>query len=130
MAQFGLDQINDPRLSKIVFYPDANELFSQQGIPDGITVVFKDKSKKRGGFRYVYTLADVRIEVDAANPGEELIPLNPLDVEIVGRISEVVRNKGMAFLHDSVFSRTLFGIESNYVEENPSLVREYEDGEF
>lgn len=129
MAQFGLDQINDPRLSKIVFYPDANELFSQQGIPDGITVVFKDKSKKRGGFRYVYTLADVRIEVDAANPGEELIPLNPLDVEIVGRISEVVRNKGMAFLHDSVFSRTLFGIESNYVEENPSLVREYEDGD-
>ena len=129
LATFGLNQINDPALVKIIFYPDANELFSQQGIPDGITVVFKNKLKKEKGFKYIYSLGELRIEVYAANPGEELMPLNPLDVEIVGRINEVVRKKELAFLHDSIFPRTLFGIESNFVEENPELVREYEEGD-
>ena len=130
LATFGLNQINDPALSKIVFYPDANELFSQQGIPDGISIVFKNRAKKIGGFKYVYSVEDRRIEVDAANPGEDLMPLNPLDVEIVGRINRVVREQGLAFMHDSVFPRTLFGIESNFVEENPELVREYEEGDY
>ena len=129
LAQFGLDQINDIRLSKIVFYPDANELFSQQGIPDGITVVFKDKSKKNKGFRYVYRMGDLRIEVDASNPGDELMPLNPLDVEIVRRINDVVKGRGISFLHDSVYPRTLFGIESDFVENNPTKVREYNEGD-
>ena len=129
LATFGLNQINDPALVKIVFYPDANELFSQQGIPDGITVVFKNRLKKEKGFKYIYSLGELRIEVNAANPGEELMPLNPLDVEIVGRINEVVRKNNLAFLHESIFPRTLFGIESNFVEENPELVREYEEGD-
>ena len=130
LATFGLKQINDTSLVKIVFYPNANDLFSQQGIPDGISVVFKDKTKKTKGFRYIYSLEDKRIDVEASNPGEELMPLNPLDVEIVGRINEVVRDKDIAFLHDSVFPRTLFGIESSFVEENPNLVREYEKGDY
>ena len=129
MAQFGLDQINDPRLSKLVFYPDANELFKQQGIPDGISVVFKDKTKKSKGFRYIYCMADTRIEVDASNPGEELMPLNPIDVEIVNRINRCVKDNGFSFLHDSVLSQKLFAIESNFVEENPNLVREYNEGD-
>ena len=129
LAAFGLNQINDSTLEKIIYYPDANELFSQQGIPDGITVVFKNKSKKEKGFKYIYSLGDTRIEVNAANPGEELMPLNPLDVEIVGRINEIVKKNGLHFLHDSIFPRTLFGIESNFVEENPNLVKEYKDGD-
>ena len=129
MAQFGLDQINDPKLSKIIFYPNANELFTQQGIPDGISVVFKDRAKKSGGFRYIYCTDGTRIEVDAANPGEELMPLNPLDVNIVGRINNVVNDLHLAFLHNSVLSQKLFAIESSFVEENPTLVREYNDGD-
>ena len=129
MTQFGLDQINDPRLSKIIFYPNANELFTQQGIPDGISIVFKDRAKKSSGFRYIYCTDGTKIEVDAANPGEELMPLNPLDVNIVGRINNVVNVLNLAFLHDSVLSQKLFAIESSFVEENPTLVREYNDGD-
>ena len=129
VAQFGLEQINDVRLSKLVFYPNANELFTQQGISDGISIVLKERKKKIAGFRYIYCNEGKRIEVDAPNPGEELMPLNPLDVDIVGKINNVVEKYDLAYLHDSVFPRTLFGIESSFVEENPKLVREYCDGD-
>ena len=129
LAQFGLEQINDVRLNKLIFYPDANELFTQQGIPDGISIVMKERKKKTAGFKYIYCNAGNRIEVDAPNPGEELMPLNPLDVDIVGKIKNVVEKRDFAYLHDSVFPRTLFGIESNFVEENPQLVREYYAGD-
>ncbi len=128
LATFGLQQINDPHLAKVVFYPDANELFAQQGIPDGISIVFKDKKKTSKGFKYVYSLDGVRQEVNATNPGKELMPLNPVDVEIVNNVNQVVKQLGIKYLNDSIFPRTLFGIESNFVEENPSLVREYNSG--
>ena len=129
LANFGLNQINDPALAKIIFYPDANELFSQQGIPDGISIVFKDKAKTTSGFKYIYKIAGISNIVDAANPGEDLMPLNPLDVDIVGKINAVIKSKDLAFLHASVMPRTLFGIESNFVEENPTLVKEFEEGQ-
>ncbi|MFC2759924.1 Eco57I restriction-modification methylase domain-containing protein [Hallella multisaccharivorax] len=125
LASFGMEQINDPHLAKIVFYPDANELFSQQGIPDGISIVMKDMRKKSQGFRYIYSLDGTRIEVDSPNPGEELMPLNPLDVDIVSKINEVVSERSLEYLHDSVLSQKLFGIESDFVEVHPDLVREY-----
>ena len=125
LASFGMEQINDPHLAKIVFYPDANELFSQQGIPDGISIVMKDMRKKSQGFRYIYSLDGTRIEVDSPNPGEELMPLNPLDVDIVSKINEVVSERSLEYLHDSVLSQKLFGIESDFVDVHPDLVREY-----
>ena len=125
LGNFGLEQINDPHLRKIIFYPNANELFSQQGIPDGISIVMKDSRKKTTGFTYVYSIDGRRIEVEALNPGEDLMPLNPLDVDVVGKINSFVISNNLAYLHDSIFPRTLFGIESNFVEKNPSLVYEY-----
>lgn len=35
-----------------------------------------------------------------------------------------------ACLHDSVLSQKLFAIESDFVERNPTLVREYNDGDY
>lgn len=125
LATFGLEQINDPHLAKIVFYPDANELFTQQGISDGISLVVKDNKKTTEGFKYVYTIKGNRQEVDASNPGEELMPLNPVDVKIVNSVSQIVSERHLDYLNKSIFARTLFGIESNFVEENPTLVREY-----
>lgn len=130
LATFGLEQINDPHLAKIIFYPDANELFTQQGISDGISIVVKDMQKKTPCFKYVYAVNGKRQEVDASNPGEELMPLNPLDVEIVNNVNREVKERGWVYLNKSIFARTLFGIESNFVEENPSLVREYVEGDF
>ena len=126
LTGFGLEQINDIHLQKVVFYPNANELFSQQGIPDGISIVMKDSRKDTKGFTYVYSIDNNRIEVDALNPGEELMPLNPLDVKVVGKIKSFVSENNLTYLHDSVFPRTLFGIESSFVEEHPLLVRKYE----
>ena len=126
LTGFGLEQINDIHLQKVVFYPNANELFCQQGIPDGISIVMKDSRKDTRGFTYVYSIDNNRIEVDALNPGEELMPLNPLDVKVVGKIKSFVSENNLTYLHDSVFPRTLFGIESSFVEEHPLLVRKYE----
>ena len=85
----------------------------------------KDSRKKTTGFTYVYSIDGRRIEVEALNPGEDLMPLNPLDVDVVGKINSFVISNNLAYLHDSIFPRTLFGIESNFVEKNPSLVYEY-----
>ena len=128
MEQFGLEQINDPHLKRVEFYPDANEVFEKVGLPDGISVVLKDMSKTTPGFVYVYTKEGLSHESVLDNPGEELLPLNPLDISIVNSINKIVEEKGFSYLHDSVMSRCLFSIESNFVEENPELVREYDEG--
>ena len=130
LDQFGLDQINDKHLKRVEFYPDANEVFEKVGLPDGISIVLKDMSKVENGFEYVYTEKHNSIIVHAENPGKELMPLNPLDVSIVEKLNEVVEEKGFKFLHDAVLPRSLFSIESNFVEENPTLVREYEGDMF
>lgn len=128
LEQFGLQQINDPHVSRIEFFPDANDVFEKVGLPDGISIVLKDMNKTTAGFTYVYTDKGVSRESHAINPGENLMPLNPSDVSIVDNINRIVNERGFAFLHDSVLSQKLFGIESSFVEENPNLVKEYDEG--
>ena len=128
LEQFGLQQINDVHLRRIEFFPDANDVFEKVGLPDGISVVLKDMNKTTPGFTYVYTDKGVSRESHAINPGENLMPLNPSDVSIVDNINRIVNERGFAFLHDSVLSQKLFGIESSFVEENPDLVKEYDEG--
>ena len=128
MEQFGLEQINDTHLKRIEFFPDANEVFEKVGLPDGISIVLKDMSKTEPGFTYVYTKDGISHESILNNPGEDLLPLNPFDITIVNNINRIVEERGFTYLHDSVMSRCLFSIESNFVEENPELVREYDEG--
>ena len=61
------------------------------------------------------------------NPGEELISLNPQDGSVVAKVLSFVAKNKLGFLHDRVFPRDLFGIESNFVENNPSKVRSLTD---
>ena len=63
------------------------------------------------------------------NPGDSLMPLNPADSSIVKSIEKFVEDNKLKMLHDSVLSQKLFSIESSFVEDNPTLVREYSDGE-
>ena len=49
--------------------------------------------------------------------------LNPQDGAVVRKVSDFVLKNNIEYIHDRVFPRTLFGIESNYVEENPTKVR-------
>ncbi|MDY0236917.1 MAG: Eco57I restriction-modification methylase domain-containing protein [Gudongella sp.] len=127
MAQFGLNQINDITLERIDFYPDSEEIFKDVAIADGITMVYKNKNKQTSGFTYVYHKDGKQTSVFMENPGENLIPLNPKDRIIVQKVATFVENHLLAYIHDRVFPRNLFGIESNFVENNPSLVRELND---
>lgn len=54
------------------------------------------------------------------------MPLNPLDIDIVAKINQTVTNREFVYLHDGILPRSLFSIESDFVEKNPTLVREYE----
>lgn len=128
MEQFGLAQINDPHLSLLEFFPDSEDIFERVGIADGLSIVFKDMNKTTNGFNYIYSKNGIRIQAYTENPGENLMPLNPYDVAIVDSIKKVV-NERFVYMHNSVLSQKLFSIESDFVEKNPDLVREYIDGD-
>ena len=127
MEQFGLDQINDQHLKLLKFFPVSNDVFQDIGIADGISIVLKDMLKNTPGFTYIYSLNGDDISVQANNPGNDLFPLNPFTKEIVARLDAFI--KKYACLHESVLSQKLFSIESDFVEKNPSLVREFNEGD-
>ena len=124
LEEFGINQINDTHLKKVEYFPNANDIFEKVGLPDGITIVLKDMSKSEKGFEYVYTTNNDSFSTEVDNPGEELMPLNPSDISIISQINKVVTEHNFKYLHDSVLSRSLFSIESNFVEENPDKIRE------
>ena len=127
MEQFGLAQINDPHLKLLKFFPDSTEIFKDVGIADGLSIVLKDALKKTAGFNYVYSLKGVDIAMKADNPGEDLFPLNPLSNQIVTQLDKLIEQ--YSCLHDSILPRSIFSIESDFVENNPTLVREYQEGD-
>ena len=128
LDKFGLVQINDNHLALLEFFPCSTDIFKDVTIADGLSIVLKDMNKTQSGFKYVYSKNGNKIEIDASCPGNTLFSLNPRDVEIVKKLDEIISK--YACLHDSVLSQKLFGIESDFVEKNPSLVREYNDGDY
>lgn len=128
MSQFGIDQINDIHLERLDFYADANDIFKDVAIADGISIVFKNMAKTTPGFIYVYHKKGKAISLHMDNPGKELISLNPQDGSVVAKTMSFIERNGIGFLHDRVFPRDLFGIESNFVENNPSMVRLLTEG--
>ncbi|WP_288865639.1 Eco57I restriction-modification methylase domain-containing protein [uncultured Alistipes sp.] len=127
LEQFGLKQINDPHLCLMQYFPNSAEVFKEVGIADGLSIVMKDMAKTEKGFKYIYYKNGKRVSINATNPGDKLFALNPLDNKIVKCIDEVIEK--YACLHDSVLSQKLFSIESDFVEKNSQLVREYNQGD-
>lgn len=109
------------------FFPQSTDVFKDVAIADGLSIVLKDMGKREKGFIYRYSKEGKAITIHADNPGEDLFPLNPNDDEIVRKLDKVIKENGC--LHDAVLSQKLFGIESDFVEKNPSLVREYNEGD-
>ena len=128
LEKFGLAQINDCHLMMLEFFPYSTDVFKDVAIADGLSIVLKDMDKTENGFTYRYSKESKVISIHADNPGEDLFPLNPNDDEIVRKLDRAIKKYGC--LHDSVLPRSLFGIESDFVEKNPSLVREYNDGDY
>ena len=128
MEDFGLAQINDQRLRRIDFYPDSTDVFSSVAIGDGISIVCKDMRKTTPGFEYVYHKNGTVLTSHLDPPGNELIPLNPRDGTILKKVNVFSAKHKFPCLNDRVLPRSLFGIESDFVEKNPRLVRPYKPG--
>lgn len=127
LASFGLEQINDKTLQKIDFYPDSQEVFKDVAIADGLSMVLKNKNKLEGGFVYVYHKNKDIYILNIKNPGLDLLPLNPNDIPIIDKVTSFVEKYQLRYLHDRILPRSLFGIESDFVEKNPSLIKEYSE---
>lgn len=128
LTQFGLATINDPKLARLDFYPNSKELFSSNEITDGISIVVKKKNKVTPTFEYSYILKGKKQSVSIEYPGEDLIPLNPDDMPIASKIDNFVKMNKLEYLNKAILPRTLFGIESNFVQKNPFKVREFREG--
>ncbi len=128
LEEFGKDQINDPHLSAIYFWPNSQEVFpSSVAIDGGVSIVVKDKAKTSTDFRYVFRKEGKTIECTMPPPGEKLMPLNPQDGSILDAVRAFCSTHSLGSLHDRIFPRSFFGIESEFVALNPSLVKPYEE---
>lgn len=126
MQTFGKAQINDKSLSVVEFYPDAGEVFGDAAsLSDGITIVTKNHRKESDGFTYIYSKKGEKFSVHADNPGDNLMPLDPYDLPIEQKINAGMIKHGLSFLHDAILPRSLFSIESDFVEKNTAKVRRY-----
>ena len=128
LADFGYNQINDKRLSRLHFFPNSTDIFHDVGIADGLSIVFMDNAKKKEGFVYAYSKEGKTIEVTMTNPGKILMALDPMAGQISQKIQAVVTNYHLDYIYGSVLPRSLFSIESDFVEQNPTLVRPYQEG--
>lgn len=124
LKQFGLEQINDFKLSKIIMYPKTKEVFPTTDIPDGVTIVIKDNAKTEPGFEYVYIENGIQKELYVDNPGDNLLPINPDDIVICEKIEQFVKKYNLKYLNCSILPRSLFGIESDFIEKFNGEIKE------
>lgn len=128
LEKFGLAQMNDPHLALLEFFPCSKDIFKDVAIADGLSIVLKNMEKKECGFTYKYSVDGKTITIQANNPGNDMFSLNPQNNEIIKKLDKAIKSFGC--LHDSILPRNLFSIESDFVEKNPSLVKEYNDGDY
>ena len=129
MAEFGLKQINDKHLETLHFYPNANDVFSDVAIADGITIVYKNKNKNTGGFNYVYHKDGSVYRVFVDNPGTELLILNPQDYGIMQKVKNFIDKYKLSYLNKRILSQKLFGIESDFVATHPHKARKFSENQ-
>ena len=122
MSDFGLRQINDYRLSKIIYYPKAKDIFPTTDIGDGISIVVKNHAKQNPGFSYVFCENGIEEIYTLPNPGRNIMPLDPRHIEIVKKLDAFLIKYGLQPLHNRISNQKLFGIESDFVEKNPNKV--------
>ncbi len=125
LTNFGLNQINDKRLLRLDFYPKSSDIFPEASasIPDGITLVLKSSNKSSNTFEYYYHDSGEIDHISLHSPGESLIELDPKNSDIVSKISNITKLYSFQYLDNRILSRSLFKIESEFVEDNPNLVR-------
>lgn len=123
MQKFGKAQINDPHLARLYFYSDARQVFKDAEIGDGVSIVVKNFKKKEGGFEYIFNEKGKETVTELKNPGDKILSLNPKDETIAEKLDEFIDKKDLVPLHERILPRSLFGVESDFVEKNPEKVR-------
>lgn len=126
MGPFGLAQINSPHLSELIYYPQAEEIFKDVAISDGISVVVKDFHKESQEFTYVYSEGGEEEVLTLSSPGEKLLTLDPKNMKLVSALENFVQSHELKVIADSkVINQKLFQLESDFVEKNPEKVTLY-----
>ena len=129
VKQFGKELINSPHLKKVIFYPNAKDVFDSADVQDGVSIVLTEQNMNYNEFTYEYIVSGGKQQVLLEHPGEELIQLNPNDIKIVEKIKSFVEKYKLGFLHDSILPRSLFGIESDFAEKNQNRIKPFVDGQ-
>lgn len=61
------------------------------------------------------------------NPGENLISLNPKDMDLSAKLEEFISHYSLRPMFDSILPRSLFGIESDFVSKHPNKISLYSE---
>lgn len=125
MKSFGNKQINDPHLAKLIYFENANDVFDNVAIADGITIVVKDMSKESSVFKYEFHGKNGEVNsTTVESPGNKLLILNPREREIANKLNSFVAENFLDYISNSdVINQKLFKIESSFVEDNSDKVR-------
>lgn len=131
MSEFGSDLINSVQLSHLIYYPNANEIFGEVAIPDGISIVHKNYTKTSDTFEYTLVERGKTLNIERKYPGKGIFVIYPTDEKIVQKIKKFVAHNRLDFLSNSpTINQKLFQIESNFVELNPDKVDIYNGQDF
>lgn len=124
MKNFGLQQLNSPYLSKVVFFSENNSPFGKDTfIQGGLTAVFHDQSRdNKGSWTLVAKVGDSFIDSEVLLPGESMVSMNPLENALIMKSREKCDPNSQRFLNEWVSGQWVFNLESNFVEWNPDLV--------
>lgn len=131
MNEFGSELINSSHLSHLIYYPNANEIFGEVAISDGISIVHKDYKKTSDTFDYLLVEKGKTLITERNYPGLGTFVIYPIDETIVQKIKKFVTDNELDFLSASpTINQKLFQIESNFVELNPEKVVVYNGQDF
>ena len=121
MEEFGKNQANSPHLISVSYFPSSEQVF--KGVAFGaVSIVFMDSERENNG-SWLLTRYEKDGSVSSGMvplPGEEIISFDVKMNEILAKLKSS-ENFGTT-LAQRVFARSLFGLESSFVEENPEKV--------
>ena len=126
MKSFGKELINSDRLDRLIFYPRSSEVFEGIDIPDGISVIHLGKKSEKDTFTYEYISDGTSVVLERKKPGDALLVANPKDIVLIEKITGFVQDHHLKFLHDSILPRSLFGIESDFIDAYSGEIQLYD----
>ena len=114
LNNFGKQQLNDPRLARIYYYPQSeHKIFDNANIQDGVGIVIKDNNNHDH-----FTINNIIVN----HPGDNILPLDNDYLLLVNKIRQVMHKHDLSPLSLRRKSRALYGIESDFVYKNPDKV--------